>query len=202
MVDCMRNRNLGILKELKDAPWSSHCEPVIRGGGAGGSEMLYGTVPSRQRDADDRESARKDPKTKFDSTLHLQKAWRGAWRGGLKGGFKGASRGLTFVKASESTKGAWRELQGNFKGASRWRGLEGRLKGARRGAWRGLEGGAKEGLKGAWRRLEGGLKGAWRGAWRGLEGGLKGAWTGFEGGFKVKKAWRGRGLNGAWRGWS
>ena len=41
---------------------------------------------------------RKDPKTKFDSTLHLQKAWRGA---GLEGGLKGAWRGLDL-------KGAWR----------------------------------------------------------------------------------------------
>ena len=53
---------------------------------------------------------RKDPKTKTNSTLHLQK-------GDLKGGLQGG-------------------LQALLKGA--WRGLEGGLKGAWRGAWRGL----------------------------------------------------------------
>ena len=116
------------------------------------------------------------------------------------GAFKGASRGLTFVKASESTKEAWRGLEGAWRGARR--GLEGGLK----GAWRGLEGrGPLRGLqggfkwvsrgKGASRGLQGGFKGASR--WRGLEGGLKGTRRGLEGlEGGLKGASRSRGLEG------
>ena len=117
---------------------------------------------------------RKDPKTKTNSTLHLQKAWRGASRGAWRG-FKPFSRGL---------QGAWRGLHlcEAFKGLKgTLRGLRRELQGGFKGAWRGLEGG----LRRASRGLQGGLKGAWR--WRlrrGLKGGLKGAWEGLQGGFR------------------
>ena len=46
-------------------------------------------------------NSRKDPKTKFDSTLHLHEALKGGFKGGLEGSFKRVSRGL----------------EGGFKGA-------------------------------------------------------------------------------------
>ena len=40
--------------------------------------------------------SRKDPKTETNSTLHLQKAWRGAWRGGFKGASSPSQGGASF----------------------------------------------------------------------------------------------------------
>jgi hypothetical protein len=44
---------------------------------------------------------RKNPKTKFDSALHLQKAWRGPWRGGIKGALRRLQEGF------KGLQGAW-----------------------------------------------------------------------------------------------
>ena len=135
-------------------------------------------------------STRKDPKTKTNSALHLQKAWRGASRGGFKGDFKPFSRGLQGGLKEASPLWSLQGLEGGFKGA--WEALQGSFKGASRRL--------EKGFKGASKGLEKRLKGAWR--WRlrsGLEGGLRRASRGLQKGFKGASRWRGPqgGLKGA-----
>ena len=153
MVDCMSNRNLGILKNWKMLPDQAIANPSyeVEALAAQRCYMAQCDLASVMQMTENRPGRIRRLNLTVPFTFRRLE-------GGLEGGaWRGASRGLQGAWPLWRLQKARRVLEGSFKGASRWRGLEGRLKGARRGAWRGLEGGLK---KGAWRGLEGSLKGA------------------------------------------